>query len=175
EPSCTSVFKQELRELLGFADEGARQVAEATWDVMAYLGHLLDAGALAPGGAEAAAGGVETAAAAAFTAGRITLHAHCHQKSLGAHHDAVRVLEALTGLPVDLVDAGCCGMAGSFGYKREHYDFSARIAERVRQGVEESGGLLVTTGTSCTAQLADLFGWRAYHPLEILAGRGAGD
>ncbi|HEX6988043.1 MAG TPA: FAD-linked oxidase C-terminal domain-containing protein, partial [Bacillota bacterium] len=193
EPSCTSVFKHELRELLGFADTGARLVAEATRDVMAYLADLLDRGALEPlrrdlgtleplrpdgdalkpllrdRGTPGTDGNAGPSAGNAPPPQRLTLYAHCHQKSLGAHTDAARVLEALTGLPVDVVDAGCCGMAGSFGYKREHYDFSARIAERARQGIEASGGMLLATGTSCTTQFADLYGWQALHPLQLLA------
>ena len=166
EPSCTSIFRHELRELLGFHDGGGRLLAEHTWDVAEYLARLLDEGALDGLQSHAA-----QAAAAAGGVDRITFHAHCHQKSLGAHGPTARLLEALTGLPVDVLDAGCCGMAGSFGYKREHYDLSGRIAGNVRRAVERSGGLLVTSGTSCATQLADLYGWHPVHPVVLLAER----
>ena len=73
---------------------------------------------------------------------------------------------------VDL-DAGCCGMAGSFGYAREHYDVSRAIGERklfpaVRQKPE--GAVVVAAGTSCRHQIADFTSERAVHPAVLLSG-----
>jgi Fe-S oxidoreductase len=82
----------------------------------------------------------------------------------------------LAGIPettvVDL-DAGCCGMAGSFGYDREHYDVSRAIGERklfpaVRQKPE--GAVVVAAGTSCRHQIADFTRERAVHPAVLLSG-----
>ncbi|HEY8449167.1 MAG TPA: FAD-linked oxidase C-terminal domain-containing protein, partial [Bacillota bacterium] len=163
EPSCTASFRHELRELLGFGDAGARQLAEHVFDVTEYLGRLLDAGEL-----EALRHTRSAVTPDAAVPAKLTYHGHCHQKSLLAHLPTARVLKALTGATVDVIDAGCCGMAGSFGYKRENYDFSVRIAEPVRQAVVASGGMLVASGTSCRAQFSDLYGWRALHPIEVL-------
>lgn len=162
EPSCTSAFRHELRELLGFHDQDAQLLAQRVFDVTEYLARLLDAGKLERW-KTAAAGAVQ---ARGWT--RLTFHGHCHQKSLLAHSPTARLLQAVTGLPVDVIDAGCCGMAGSFGYKKKHYEFSATIAERVRRAIEQSGGTLVASGTSCRSQFLDLYQWDSLHPVQIL-------
>lgn len=158
EPSCTAAFRHELRELLGLDHPGARRLAEHFLDVTEYLSRLLDAGELDGLRAAAPPPGLE----------QIAFHGHCHQKSLRAHLPTARVLERLTGARVHLIDAGCCGMAGSFGYKREHADFSARMADLVREAIAQAGGAVVASGTSCTAQFQDLYGWQPLHPIEVL-------
>lgn len=172
EPSCTSAFRHELRELLGFDHAGAQRVSARTFGVTEYLDDLLASGHLEPltaaarsraqGDALGAPGGDEPPA-------RLTYHGHCHQKSMLAHHATARVLEAFTGLPVDIIDSGCCGMAGSFGYKKDHYDFSARMAQPVKQAIDASGGLLVADGMSCRTQFHDLYRQQALHPVAVLA------
>lgn len=182
EPSCTSAFRHELRELLGFDHAGAGGVSARTFGIMEYLDRLLAEGSLEDLAAEARSrvqGGamgrvLNQAQAPASPAGdeppaRLTYHGHCHQKSMLAHHATARVLEAFTGLPVDVVDSGCCGMAGSFGYKKEHYDFSARMARPVKEAVDASGGLLVADGMSCRTQFQDLYRQQALHPVAVLA------
>jgi FAD/FMN-containing dehydrogenase/Fe-S oxidoreductase len=99
--------------------------------------------------------------------GRILLHGHCHQKSLGLLPASVALLSLIPKAKIVDLDAGCCGMAGSFGYTRGHYDVSVAIAERrllpaVRK--MEAGDTLVATGTSCRHQVAELEGTRAVHP-----------
>jgi Fe-S oxidoreductase len=99
--------------------------------------------------------------------GRILLHGHCHQKSLGLLASSVALLNRIPNAKVLDLDAGCCGMAGSFGYTRQHYDVSVAIAERrllpaVRK--MEAGDTLVATGTSCRHQVAELEGTKALHP-----------
>jgi FAD/FMN-containing dehydrogenase/Fe-S oxidoreductase len=99
--------------------------------------------------------------------GRILFHGHCHQKSLGLLPATVALLSQIPGAQIVDPDAGCCGMAGSFGYTRGHYDVSVAIAERrllpaVRK--MEPGDTLVATGTSCRHQVAELEGTKAVHP-----------
>jgi Fe-S oxidoreductase len=99
--------------------------------------------------------------------GRILLHGHCHQKSLGLLPASIALLSRIPGAQVVDLDAGCCGMAGSFGYTRGHYDVSVAIAERrllpaVRK--MKPGDTLVATGTSCRHQVAELEGTKAVHP-----------
>jgi FAD/FMN-containing dehydrogenase/Fe-S oxidoreductase len=99
--------------------------------------------------------------------GRILLHAHCHQKSLGLLPASVALLSRVPNAQIVDLDAGCCGMAGSFGYTRGHYDVSVAIAERrllpaVRK--MQTGDTLVATGTSCRHQVAELQGAKAIHP-----------
>ncbi|HVW84118.1 MAG TPA: heterodisulfide reductase-related iron-sulfur binding cluster, partial [Bryobacteraceae bacterium] len=99
--------------------------------------------------------------------GKILVHGHCHQKSLGLLPATMALLGRVPGAKVVDLDAGCCGMAGSFGYTRQHYEVSKAIAERrllpaVRK--MEPGDTLVATGTSCRHQVAELQGTKAVHP-----------
>lgn len=162
EPSCTSAFRQELRELLGFHNERVRRLSQKVFDVTEYLAHMLVAGEL-----DHLKDKVSSVARRKEIQ-RITYHGHCHQKSLLAHGPTARLLQELAGVPVDVIDAGCCGMAGSFGYKKSHYDFSARLAEPVKQAIVASGGTLVASGTSCRTQFSDLFQWDSVHPVQLL-------
>jgi Fe-S oxidoreductase len=148
EPSCLSAVKDDAIGLLrGELQEKARQVASACRlfdEFAATLDLKLHA---APG--------------------RILLHGHCHQKSLGLLPASVALLSRIPGAKIVDLDAGCCGMAGSFGYTRGHYDISVAIAERrllpaVRK--MERGDTLVATGTSCRHQVAELQGTQAVHP-----------
>ncbi|MEZ4777502.1 MAG: FAD-linked oxidase C-terminal domain-containing protein [Bacteroidia bacterium] len=108
-----------------------------------------------------------------FTTGKkhILLHGHCHQKALSS----VEVSRTLLSLPenytVELIPSGCCGMAGSFGYEKEHYDVSMKIGElvlfpTVRKA--ENNTIIAAPGTSCRHQIADGTGRKALHPAEIL-------
>jgi Fe-S oxidoreductase len=99
------------------------------------------------------------------------LHGHCHQKSLIGITGSVAALRMVPGLEVVDLDAGCCGMAGSFGYEKEHYDLSVVIAglELLPALGAEPEALVVAPGTSCRHQIKDLTGRRAWHPLELLA------
>src|SRR4029077_5621278 len=102
---------------------------------------------------------------------RILLHGHCHQKSMGLLPATVSLLSRIPGATVVDLDAGCCGMAGSFGYGKEHYDVSGAIAERrllpaVR--AMKPGEVLVAPGTSCRQQVKDLHGATAIHPAVLI-------
>jgi Fe-S oxidoreductase len=108
----------------------------------------------------------------------ILLHGHCHQKSMALVGPAKALLSTIPNTTVIDLDAGCCGMAGSFGYAREHFDVSRAIGERklfpaVRQ--KPDGAVVVAAGTSCRHQIADFTGERAVHPAVLIAGllRGA--
>ena len=105
----------------------------------------------------------------------IWLHGHCHQKSLVGIEKTVKVLEKLTGATVHTIPSGCCGMAGSFGYEKEHYKTSLQIGEMilfpaVREAVKSAKTpmFIAAPGTSCRHQIFDGTGYRAVHPIEIL-------
>jgi Fe-S oxidoreductase len=103
--------------------------------------------------------------------GAIVLHGHCHQKSMGLVGPARALLERIPGATVIDLDAGCCGMAGAFGYAPEHFDVSRAIAERRLLPAARtlpSGGVLVASGVSCRQQVRDLAGVHAVHPAELL-------
>lgn len=102
---------------------------------------------------------------------RIKLHGHCYQK---AFH-LVGVTEKILGFPVghevETIPSGCCGMAGSFGYEKEHYEVSMKVGELVLlPAVRATPGevVIAAPGTSCRHQIKDGAGRLAYHPVEIL-------
>ncbi|MBY0515240.1 MAG: FAD-binding oxidoreductase, partial [Gemmataceae bacterium] len=108
-------------------------------------------------------------------AGAALFHGHCHQKALVGVAGSVAALKLVPGLDVTAPDAGCCGMAGAFGYEAEHYDVSVAVANLglVPAARANPAAVLVATGTSCRHQLRDLTGRPALHPLEVLAGTQA--
>lgn len=102
---------------------------------------------------------------------KIWLHGHCHQKSLSSLSDMAQVLSLPKNFHVNALPTGCCGMAGSFGYEKEHYDLSMQIGELVlfptlRKAPEEA--VIVAPGTSCRHQILDGTGLNAMHPVEVL-------
>jgi Fe-S oxidoreductase len=103
--------------------------------------------------------------------GRILLHGHCHQKSMGMLQATMRLLSHIPGARVIDLDAGCCGMAGSFGYHREHFEVSRAIAgRRLLPAIEkmEPDDVLVAPGTSCRHQIQDFGKREAVHPAVLI-------
>lgn len=101
----------------------------------------------------------------------IKLHGHCHQKSLASVEPSKEMLSLPENYKVDIMPTGCCGMAGAFGYEKEHYELSMRIGEQIlfpiiRQAKEDI--CIAAPGTSCRQQIKDGTGREAYHPIEIL-------
>jgi Fe-S oxidoreductase len=82
-------------------------------------------------------------------------------------------LGAVPGLGLEVLDAGCCGMSGVFGYEADHYALSVAMGERVLLPAARAApeAVVLATGTSCRTQLRDLAGRAALHPLEFLAQR----
>ena len=101
----------------------------------------------------------------------IKLHGHCFQKALASVVPTVRALQIPTGYKVHMIPSGCCGMAGSFGYEKEHYELSMQIGELVLfPSVREtpSDVLIAAPGTSCRHQIHDGTGRAAQHPAAVL-------
>jgi Fe-S oxidoreductase len=101
----------------------------------------------------------------------IKLHGHCHQKSIASIVPTKRMLSFPANYKVETIPSGCCGMAGSFGYEKEHYEVSMQIGElvlfpAVRKQSEEV--IIAAPGTSCRHQIKDGTGRIAKHPVEIL-------
>lgn len=108
-----------------------------------------------------------------FTASKklIKLHGHCQQKAVGSLVPTKKMLSLPEGYTVQLIPSGCCGMAGSFGYEKEHYELSMQIGELVlfpTVRAQESGTIIAAPGTSCRHQIHDGTGRKAQHPIEIL-------
>jgi FAD/FMN-containing dehydrogenase/Fe-S oxidoreductase len=152
EPSCLSAVKEDAPSLVrGEAQRKAQAVAKACSLFDEFASQLdlpLHAGPK-----------------------KILLHGHCHQKSMGLLPATVALLSQIPSAVVVDLDAGCCGMAGSFGYSREHYEVSEAIANRRLLPTVKAmgaGDILVAPGTSCRHQVADLAGAKATHPAVLI-------
>jgi Fe-S oxidoreductase len=102
---------------------------------------------------------------------KILLHGHCQQKAVGSLQSTVDALTLPENYSVEVIPSGCCGMAGSFGYEKEHYDLSMQIGELVLLPAvrkADTNTLIAAPGTSCRHQVKDGTGRKALHPVEIL-------
>lgn len=159
EPSAILTFRDEYLDLVDEALlEDARQLAKNTWLIDEFLASEMTAGYIAK---------------QRFTPQqkKIKLHGHCYQKAFHLMHHTEQILSFPSGFEVETIPSGCCGMAGSFGYEKEHYDVSMNIAElvllpAVRNASEEE--IIAAPGTSCRHQIKDGAARKAYHPVEIL-------
>ena len=104
--------------------------------------------------------------------GEAIVHGHCHQKAL-SRMSASRACLSAAGLEVAETGAGCCGVAGAFGYEAEHYDVSVAIGEdRLAPAVRAAPhAVVVAAGTSCREQIEHLTKRPALHPAQVLAAR----
>jgi FAD/FMN-containing dehydrogenase/Fe-S oxidoreductase len=108
-----------------------------------------------------------------FTANQqfIKLHGHCQQKAVASMDTTIKMLSLPSNYQVELIKSTCCGMAGSFGYEKEHYDVSMKIGElglfpAIRKSPEDT--IICAPGTSCRHQIKDGTGRTAMHPIEVL-------
>ena len=105
----------------------------------------------------------------------LLLHGHCHQKALVGTGPSLRVLSQLPGVELEEVDSGCCGMAGSFGYEKEHYEVSKAMAYRrlipAAEATHRRGGRVVAAGVSCRHQIRSFTNRVALHPVEVIAAQ----
>ncbi|MGH9588274.1 MAG: FAD-binding and (Fe-S)-binding domain-containing protein [Acidobacteriaceae bacterium] len=155
EPSCASVFREELPNFFP-KDSRALRLRNQTYILSDFLTQR--APEYQP---------------PTLLGRNIVLHGHCHHKSLMKMDSELALLQR-TGAEVTLLDSGCCGMAGPFGFEREKFEVSQTLAERVlmpavRQASPES--LIVTDGFSCREQIAQNSPRRALHLAEVLAQR----
>jgi FAD/FMN-containing dehydrogenase/Fe-S oxidoreductase len=159
EPSCVLTLGDEHRALLGADDPRVADVAGRARLVDELLVEAIDDGAL-------------RLRKEAWPAGRrILYHGHCHQKAEVGTAATVALLRRIPGAEVVEVDAGCCGMAGSFGFEAEHYEVSMQVGEdRLFPAVraEPVGTVIAATGVSCRQQIAHGTTRRAHHPVELI-------
>jgi Fe-S oxidoreductase len=161
EPSCLLTLRDEYPELVepGLREQ-ARVVAERAFLIDEFLGELQARGEL----------GLPFARPEGDGGGReVLFHAHCHQKALAAPARSVDLLR-LAGYRAELADAACCGMAGSYGYEREHYEASRAAGERglFPQIRAAAGAEVAVMGTSCRQQIAHFTGRQPRHVVELL-------
>ncbi|MGE4541788.1 MAG: FAD-binding oxidoreductase, partial [Bacteroidales bacterium] len=101
----------------------------------------------------------------------ILYHGHCQQKSIASTKEALNILNIPENYTATEIKSGCCGMAGSFGYEKEHYDVSMKVGELVLfPAVRKASAatILAASGTSCRHQIHDGTHKNALHPVEIL-------
>jgi FAD/FMN-containing dehydrogenase/Fe-S oxidoreductase len=102
---------------------------------------------------------------------QILLHGHCQQKAVASTNPTIQMLSLPENYSVKEIPSGCCGMAGSFGYEKEHYELSMKIGEMILfPAIRESGEATIVSapGTSCRHQIKDGTGRKALHPVEVL-------
>ena len=159
EPSAILGFRDEYPDLVPeHLAADAQTLASRTFLIDEFLAR------------EAAAGRIT---AAAFTDDQqaVKLHGHCHQKALSSIDPTVAILSLPRNYSVEVIPSGCCGMAGSFGYEREHFSLSMEIGELVLFPAVRSASadvVIAAPGTSCRHQIKDGTGRTARHPVEIL-------
>lgn len=159
EPSAILSFRDEYPRLVREEYRSAAEaIAPQALMIEEFLKREIDAGRITPGHFHT-------------EKREILLHGHCHQKALASVADAAFLLSLPEHYTVEVIPSGCCGMAGSFGYEKEHYEISMKIGElvlfpRVRAAGTDS--LIAAAGTSCRHQIHDGTQRRALHPVEIL-------
>lgn len=150
EPSCASVFRDDMRGLMP-ESEAAEKLRRQTFT----LAEFLEGNGWEPPRLERKA----------------IVHGHCHHKAIMRLKEEKQVLEKL-GLEYRLLESGCCGMAGAFGYEKEHYEVSVAVGERVllpEVRRAEEGTLIIADGFSCQSQIEQQAGRQALHLAEVIA------
>jgi len=102
---------------------------------------------------------------------KIKVHGHCHQKSLASMKPTHQMLSLPNNYEIEEIKSGCCGMAGSFGFEKEHYDLSMKVGNLVlfpEINKSDDHSIITAPGTSCRHQIKDGTGKTAYHPIEIM-------
>jgi Fe-S oxidoreductase len=154
EPSCLLTLRDEYPEFI--RTNAAKKVAENSFLFDEFVAREIKEGrwSLKPSG----------------NGKKALLHGHCHQRALVGTAPTIAMLKA-AGFEVSEVDSGCCGMAGSFGFEKEHYDLSTKIGNRrLAPAVKASAAdvEIVAPGISCRQQIDHLTGRKAKHPAELL-------
>jgi Fe-S oxidoreductase len=159
EPSCTAVFRDELKNLFPNRYD-ARRLSSQTYLLPEFLAEY----------PERFNSVLDRATRPEGTRGKATLHVHCHQHAVMGAKSDIKILERL-GFDVEHLDSGCCGMAGSFGFEKDHFEISKQIGERVLLPAVRNlakDALLVTNGFSCREQIEQLGKRRPTHFAELL-------
>lgn len=163
EPSCILSFRDEYPEIVpAEMRDTARRLAK---NCLLFDEFIMQ---------EVAAGNISSESFREFD-GEIYLHGHCHQKSLIGVGKCTEMLKLIPSAKINVIPSGCCGMAGSFGYEKEHYKTSMAIggmvlfpAVREAASNTEKKVIVAAPGTSCRQQILDGTGVKALHPIEIM-------
>jgi FAD/FMN-containing dehydrogenase/Fe-S oxidoreductase len=151
EPSCAAVFRDELLDLFP-RDDDALRLSKQTLLLAEFLEQKTPGWQLPK------------------LSGKAIVHGHCHQRAVMGMEDEEKALARL-GLDFSLLDSGCCGMAGGFGFEKGHYEVSLKVGERVLLPSVRSAApdtLILADGFSCREQIAQTTGRQALHVAEVL-------
>jgi FAD/FMN-containing dehydrogenase/Fe-S oxidoreductase len=156
EPSCTTALIDDLPDLIQDADL-AGHLQQSVLALDEFLAFALESGTIE----------------GQFTTpyNEIMLHGHCHQKATFGTTGMKKIYQSIEHLKFSMPDIGCCGMAGSFGYEKEHYDISKKISELVLIPAIQNAGnemVIVANGFSCRHQIKDFSGRKALHWVETV-------
>jgi Fe-S oxidoreductase len=157
EPSAILTFRDEYKRM-GLPAETAKRIAQNAYLIEEYLVSEVRAGRW---GSER------------FTTQNreVKIHTHCYQKALSDQKVTFDLLNLPSNYKVSIIPSGCCGMAGSFGYEKEHYQISMKVGRlRLFPAIEKADKsvILAANGTSCRHQISDGTGRSAHHPVSIL-------
>jgi Fe-S oxidoreductase len=167
EPSCVSALMDELPQLV--RSDLARRIAESAMMIETFLARHIEIG---PDGRPTFRGAMDGRRLFPNSDQKqpsMLYHGHCHQKALVGTADAMSVLTAIAH--VKEIDSGCCGMAGSFGHEKEHYEVARAIGEqRLFPAIRARGdAVIAVSGFSCLHQIAHHAGVEPRHIVEYLA------
>lgn len=159
EPSAILTFRDEYIDLASDANfEAAKTLSKNVFLIDEFIAAEIDKGNISP---------------EQFSKEKklIKLHGHCQQKALSSVAASVKLLSLPENYSVETIPSGCCGMAGSFGYEKEHYELSMKVGglvlfPTVRK--QPADVILAAPGTSCRHQVKDGTGRKAWHPVEVL-------
>lgn len=161
EPSCLLTMRDDYLSLVQLGkeqDNQLRQILSQSLTLDEFLAELIDKG--------------EFKARFKERERCVKVHGHCYQKALIGMHSTLKVLHAIPGFKVEEIQSGCCGMAGSFGYEKEHASISMKIGElHLFPAVRSSGAddWIIANGMSCRHQIKDGTQRQAIHLAEALA------
>lgn len=157
EPSCLTMFVDDYLDLV--PGEDTETLASMVLPLDTFLVQEAEAGRLTLQFDE--------------TPREVLFHGHCQQKAIFSTTDTHKMLRLIPGCTVKEIESSCCGMAGSFGYEKEHYDLSIKLAEislapAIREAAPET--IICAMGTSCRDQIDHTTERDAVHPIQVLAG-----
>lgn len=159
EPSAILTFRDEYPDLAEENNRGkAKKLAENALMIDEFLAAEMDKGNI-------------TQDQFTLAGQHIKLHGHCQQKSVASTLTTKKILSFPENYTVEEIASGCCGMAGSFGYEKEHYDLSMKVGELVllpEVRKTDASVIVSAPGTSCRHQIKDGTGRKAKHPVEVL-------
>jgi Fe-S oxidoreductase len=154
-PSCSLMIKRGYLSLRGVDIEAAKLVSDHLWYISDYLWPLIQEGKL-------------TLSPERMRTD-IFYHTPCHLKNQGKPEASLRLLKSIPGVFIKGVSLTCCGMGGTYGFKKEHYEVSKQIGNKVFDDIRHAQpARIVTDCGMCQAQIEDSTGFSVVHPMVLL-------